>query len=176
MVEDVRKRSDGSLLRPVLDLPSIGASDTSYTLPHEIERLYQAHISFVVTGMNNLIWVAYAFVDVVEREDTVKHYDIKAKELGIPPDPLACSRIPMEAKSLSPPKQYFLNVFCIRIQKVKYEWHFIVHRLQNDVKRYVPVLVSVATLLLLIHCTLHRGQGFHPLPPLFRNILQAITS
>lgn len=134
-VKDARKKSDGSPLRLAQDLPSIATLDSSSTTPYEIERLYQTQLSFVVTGINHWIWVAYVFVDVVECEDTVNHYDREAKDLGVPSDPLACGRIPIEAKYIPPPKLYFLKVFRIRIKKIKYEWHYIVRRLQRDVKK-----------------------------------------
>lgn len=79
-------------------------------------------------------------VDIVEPEDAVAHYHKVAIELGLPSDPLACGQIPIEFKYLPLPKQYFLRVFRIRIKKIKYEWHYIVSRLQRNVKMYVPNL------------------------------------
>ena len=142
-IEDSRRKSKGNPVRLALDLPFTGITeDTSSTQPKEVERLYQAQVSIVVTGINNRIWSAYAFIDVVEDKDAVIHYHREARDLGLPPDPLACSQIPVEAKYFSPPKRYFLKVFQIRIQKVKYEWYDIVRRLQEDVKKYVLSLIS----------------------------------
>lgn len=133
-----RKNPDGGHLRPILDIPLIQSPGTSSTVPREVDRIYQAKVSFAVTGIDDRSWVAYAFVDTTRRWDTVEYYHDEAEELGIPADPLACGRIPVEAKYLPLPKQYFSRVFFCRMERIKYEWKQIVHRVQSDVKRYVP--------------------------------------
>lgn len=138
-VEGSRRKSKGSPVRIALDLPFAGITDdTSTTPPKGVERLYQAQVSVVVTGIDNRIWSAYAFIDAIEDKDTVTHYHQEAQDLGLPPDPLACSRIMVEARRFLPPKRYFLKVFQIRIDKVKCEWQYIVRRFQEEVKKYVP--------------------------------------
>jgi hypothetical protein len=136
-LEDVRKKLDGNPLRRSWDMPSTEIPKASSTSPDEVERLYQAQFSFAVTGIDHWIWVAYAFVDIVEHKGTVKHYGQLTDDYGVPADPLADGRIPIEARFILPPREYFLKVFQIRIRKVKNEWHYIIRRLQKEVTQYV---------------------------------------
>lgn len=95
--------------------------------------LYEAKVSLLVSGWDRFSWVAYMFIDlyfedsrVDEDLESIKDYE-HHEHLGTKPDPFTAAEKTAKA-ALSDPREYFLQVFAIRLTRVKKEWgHLLLH-------------------------------------------------
>lgn len=117
-----RAWSDLSFLK--LDLPISEGQD-----PEEVWGIQESHISCVITGSDNWQWVAYGFVDaevdglLCDSSETDLRFDrIAACELDV--------NFPIWR-----PREYFLQVFAIRIEQVRGQWEHLVYKLGLGINR-----------------------------------------
>jgi hypothetical protein len=87
--------------------------------------------------------VGYCFVDTYFEAEEVKetvqsyHEDSLADE-GMLTDPFTLG----ERNANDPiqkPREYFLEVFRVRIDQVKCEWEQVVAKVQESIRKYIPV-------------------------------------
>jgi hypothetical protein len=87
--------------------------------------------------------VAYCFVDtyfdIGEAKETVQSYheDSLADE-GMFTDPFTFGERDAD-DPIQKPREYFLEVFRVRIDQVKCEWEQVVANVQENIRKYVPV-------------------------------------
>lgn len=97
----------------------------------------------MVAGSDEYRWVAYCFVDTYfdtgESKETVQSYheDSLAEE-GMFTDPLTLGERDADDPMHSP-REYFLEVFRVRIDQVKREWEQVVANVQENIRKYVQV-------------------------------------
>jgi hypothetical protein len=88
----------------------LGTTNSSSTSASELGYLYEAQISFVVTGIDHHVWSAYAAVDnFFDTSESVKYYH-EERHGPYRPDPIAAGRVDAN-KPLPTPREYFLMVF-----------------------------------------------------------------
>lgn len=94
------------------------------------EFIYQAGVSFLITGQNFRFWTAYMFLDDYdesEEGEVLEDYDASNRaleeEARITLDPF--TGIPI-AWQLMKPRQYFLKVLEVRSGRVWREWRYTV--------------------------------------------------
>lgn len=122
---------NGGPLRHYLDA-SFLASAESYSHIY----LYEAQISFVVTGTDESRWEAHCFVDTYfdegdpRRETVAEYHKDREFEGGINADPLTYGHLDAEAP-IRDPRKYFLMVFEIRLSQVRREWEHVVMSLKE---------------------------------------------
>jgi hypothetical protein len=98
----------------------------------------------MVAGSYEWRWVAYYFVDTYfdvaeEAKETVQsYYEDSLGPEGMRADPLTFGVI-IADNPIQNPKEYFLRVFQIRINRVKREWQQVVAKMQQSVRKYVQV-------------------------------------
>jgi hypothetical protein len=107
-------------------------------------RLYEAHTSCVVHGVDEWQWVAYAFKDAQHDSGGVYTHetdygefetkkDISSQEVY--KDPMA-NGINAD-KPIWRPRQYFIKVFDMQMRQFKEEWDALVYMLEVDRSEYV---------------------------------------
>jgi hypothetical protein len=136
--EDHRQDANASPLRQFLDISFLNPKSSKSS-----NFLYEAQISCVVAGSDEYRWVAYCFVDtyfdVGEAKETVQSYheDSLADE-GMFTDPFTFGERDAD-DPIQKPREYFLEVFRVRIDQVKCEWEQVVANVQENIRKYVPV-------------------------------------
>ena len=145
-LKDPRMKSDSEPLRRSWDFPSLSRAinkSTSSSMDRSYS-IYEAQISFVVTGIDHWVWTAYAIVDSVGSKESVNGYDRMNQSPGATlmgrPDPLAVGQT-STTDTIWTPREYFLKVVEIRIRQVLREWHFIVDKVENQVEQYVQYAI-----------------------------------
>jgi hypothetical protein len=137
--EDHRKKFDGTPLRQSWNLPFLSKSmktstSTSTDRPH---ILYEAQMSFVVTGIDHWVWVGYGFVDTYfDSKETVDGYHTMRGPHQRRSDSLAAGQLNAD-EPIWTPREYFCKVFEIRINMVLKEWYLIVDKVDKGVEQYV---------------------------------------
>ncbi|KAF4632047.1 hypothetical protein G7Y89_g6081 [Cudoniella acicularis] len=96
--------------------------------------LYEAQISITVTGIDHWVWTAYGFVDNYfgSTETADSYYKLKGKLRGRA-DPISAGHLNGD-EPIWTPREYFLTVVQIRIEKVLREWNLIVYTIENKIK------------------------------------------
>lgn len=139
VLQDNRRKGDGTPLRQKWPWPSLYGTVNSSTTTNKVDKdysLYEAQISVAITGIDDSVWTAYGFVDTFCRpEESVKGYHQLTGQ-GCRPDPLAAGHFDVIVPIWTP-RQYFLKVFEIRINQVLREWNLIVDMMENEVERYL---------------------------------------
>ncbi|KAJ9607223.1 hypothetical protein H2200_008295 [Cladophialophora chaetospira] len=135
-VEDHRRDAGGVPLRNSQDISFLNRW-------HQQESptfLYEAHITCVISGIDDWTWVAYCFADTYfDGEDgqiefepqCFDHFEIDGPSF----DPLTLGNLDANAPIWNP-REYFLLVFSHRLLEVKKEWHDIVARLEQSMRRF----------------------------------------
>jgi hypothetical protein len=114
-----------------LSFLKIDTSDCQDQEPKEAWGIHEAQISCVVTGSDDRRWVGYSFVDT-EIDGFLT--DLSKDDLSF--DPIAA----LELEASIPiwrPRDYWLKVFEIRIEQVRKEWEYLIHKVEFSVKQYV---------------------------------------
>ncbi len=136
--EDHRRDANASPLRQSIDVTFLNSKSSGYS-----SFLYEAQISCVISGSDESRWVGYCFVDTYFEAEEVKetvqsyHEDSLADE-GMLTDPFTLG----ERNANDPiqkPREYFLEVFRVRIDQVKCEWEQVVAKVQESIRKYIPV-------------------------------------
>ncbi|KAK4212321.1 hypothetical protein QBC37DRAFT_388944 [Rhypophila decipiens] len=98
-------------------------------------RIYETQISVAVTGVDHYRWTAWGIVDDTwfEPGDTLSGY-YEGPESGSQPDPLLAGQLDVDPPERDP-RLYFLRIFEIRIGTVVREWEYILHALQEEIRR-----------------------------------------
>lgn len=106
--------------------------------------IYEAKISCLVSGWDSFSWIAYMFIDLYFEEclvdedlESINDYEQCHRE-GVNSDPFTAAETTTNA-SLDDPREYFLQVFAIRLRKVKNEWEHLVLYIEMTMKAYVSV-------------------------------------
>jgi hypothetical protein len=97
----------------------------------------------VIAGSDEYRWVAYCFVDTYfdtdESKETVQSYhDDSLDDEGMFADPFTFGERDAE-DPIHKPREYFLEVFRVRMDQVKCEWEQVVTNVQEHIRKYVPV-------------------------------------
>jgi hypothetical protein len=99
--------------------------------PKKAWGMYEAHFSCVVTGSDEWRWVAYGFVDT--EIDGVLH-DSSEDDLNF--DQIASGGV-KASPPIWRPRDYWLKVFEIRIEQVRMQWEYLIHKVELGIRRYV---------------------------------------
>jgi len=92
--------------------------------------MYEAQISFLLVGSDNLRWVGYAFDDTYfNDEDTNSvHKD---------EDPITSDAKPIAHLPIMDARLYFLKIFHSRSAKVLREWERLVWTVKREIDKHV---------------------------------------
>jgi hypothetical protein len=128
------------------DRPLRRVDDVSY-LDWDRDRriyLYEAQISFVVSGIDNWRWTAYCFVDEYFQDEN--HTD--ASNVVHPHD-RAIAKAQMGSSSLKnatepkittdDPKEYFLSCFFTELKLIRKEWKSVLTQMRRSLRKYEQV-------------------------------------
>jgi hypothetical protein len=114
-----------------LSFLQLDTSESQEQEPKEVWGIYEAQTSCVVTGWDEWRWIGYGFVDT---EIDGYLIDLSKDDLGF--DQIAAGE--QEAsKPLWRPRDYWLKVFEIRIEQVRREWEYLIHKLEPSANQYV---------------------------------------
>jgi hypothetical protein len=140
--EDHRLDANASRLRQSQNVSFLNWKSSSSS-----NFLYEAQISCLVAGPDELRWVAYCFVDnyfddADEAKETVESYhEDSLGDEGMYVDPFTFGVNGAE-KGIEMAREYFLSVFQIRINQVKREWEQVVAKVRESVREYVQASSS----------------------------------
>ena len=114
-----------------LSFLKIDTPDSQDQEPKEVWGIHQAQTSCVVTGSDDWRWVGYGFVDT----------EIDGFLTDLSKDDLSFDQIAAgELKANIPiwrPRDYWLKVFEIRIEQVRKEWEYLIHKVELSINQYV---------------------------------------
>ena len=137
LINDTRRKSDGNPLRQSRKLDFLSRSIDASKNSKSHYWLSEAQISIVVTGIDHWVWTAYGFVDTYfGSTETVDDYHKLKGRSGGRADPLAAGRLNGD-EPIWTPREYFLTVARIRMQKVLKEWNRIVRTVKKEIEWYV---------------------------------------
>ena len=126
-----------------LSFLKIDNSDLQHQEPKEVWGIHEAQTSCVVTGSDDWRWVGYGFVDT-EIDGFLN--DLSEDDLSF--DQIAPGKLEAN-KPIWRPRDYWLKVFEIRIEQVRKEWEYLIHKVEISVNQYVraqtlktPVIMS----------------------------------
>jgi hypothetical protein len=136
--EDLRRDLNNKPLRHSLDISFLESKN-----PKSSYFLYEAQISCVVAGPDEYRWVGYCFVDTYfdagKLKETVQSYhEDSLDEEGMFTDPFTIGERDAD-DPIHKPREYFLEVFRVRIDRVRCEWEQVVANVQEHIRKYVPV-------------------------------------
>jgi hypothetical protein len=136
--DDHRQDANDNPLRQSLDISFLNSKGLG-----PLNFLYEAQISCVIAGSDEYRWVAYCFVDTYfdtdESKETVQSYhDDSLDDEGMFADPFTFGERDAE-DPIHKPREYFLEVFRVRMDQVKCEWEQVVTNVQEHIRKYVPV-------------------------------------
>lgn len=110
----------------------------------EDDIVYEATISCLVSGWDSFSWVAYMFIDLYFEEclvdedlESINDYEQHLLD-GVNIDPFTAETTTDVA--LDDPREYFLQIFSIRLRKVKNEWEHLLLHIEKAIKGYVSFL------------------------------------
>ncbi|KAH8898457.1 hypothetical protein GQ53DRAFT_817728 [Thozetella sp. PMI_491] len=134
--EDKRIKANGDPLRRSKVLTFLKApADTSEFQ----DCIYEACVSCVVTGYNDVVWTALLAVDTYFSEDgkTKDRVVDFGADQDFPSDPLLAGDTHHEpGESISDPRLYFITVFANWVRRVRDEWKQISFVLEEAVRDY----------------------------------------
>ena len=112
-------------------LRRFGQLPTNLSDPQTLESIYEAQISFLVSGFDEWYWTAYCFIDTFFNNDDVTqfYYDQKVD-----------AAIGGERDIKFPvwnPRQCFLFTLSRRFRQVRKEWSILVDALDSRLNIYV---------------------------------------
>ncbi|PMD62664.1 uncharacterized protein K444DRAFT_661766 [Hyaloscypha bicolor E] len=129
LVNDPRKRSDGSPLRHSWKLPFPETLSMPYHTPTGTCCLYEAQLSVAVIGLDRWTWIAYAFDDTYFDYDTLEPFTQFTAQIR----PSLIS--PRDGdEPVWTPREHFLKTVEIKTKQVVKEWGSIVQKLQEIVR------------------------------------------
>jgi hypothetical protein len=114
-----------------LSFLKIDTSSLQEQEPKEVWGIYEAQTSCVVTGSDDWRWVGYGFVDT-EIDGFLT--DLSKDDLSF--DQIAAGKLEANIP-IWKPRDYWLKVFEIRIEQVRQEWEYLIHKVELSVNQYV---------------------------------------
>jgi len=98
-------------------------------------KIFEAQISFIISGWEDSRWVAWSFIDNYFEEEELLDID------GFPykrfvEDPIVNGELDQNDPLVNP-REYFLMILKVRSQQVLEEWECVVQSVKHNVKRYV---------------------------------------
>ena len=144
--EPLRKRIDLSFLQ----IP------TGDSLGQSKHWMYEAQISFLLVGSDDLRWVGYAFDDTYFNDD-------KTNSVHKDEDPIASDAKPNAHLPIMNARVYFLKILNIRSAKVLREWESLVWTVKREIDTHVCLHHLVISIQRLINNKLENGILLHPI-------------
>ncbi|OCK76055.1 hypothetical protein K432DRAFT_307225 [Lepidopterella palustris CBS 459.81] len=100
--------------------------------------IFDAQISIVICGSDELRWVAYAFADTEFDNENLEDGDFSYE--GPHEDPIA-SNGRLANDPLWNPREYFLTICNVRMVQVLKEWQYLVRILERSITEYVRLCI-----------------------------------
>lgn len=104
--------------------------------------IHETQFSFVICGLDNTRWVAYAFDDSEVDDESGDGLEDNVSSLGgLQEDPTAYNDDEVLDADLPlwDPREYFLRIFKSRTAQVLKEWEDLVLRVERSIKRDIDV-------------------------------------
>lgn len=109
----------------------IGTSESQDQKPKEVWGIHEVQATCVVAGSDDWRWVGYGFVDA-EIDGSLT--DLSEVDLSF--DRIAAGELEADIP-IWRPRDYWLKLFEIRIERVRKEWEYLIHKLELSVNQYV---------------------------------------
>jgi hypothetical protein len=109
----------------------IDSSESQDQKPKEVWGIHEVQTTCVVAGSDDWRWVGYGFVDA-EIDGSLT--DLSEVDLGF--DIIAAGELKADVP-IWWPRDYWLKLFEIRIEQVRKEWEYLIHKLELGVNQYV---------------------------------------
>jgi hypothetical protein len=121
--------------RQCIDLSFLtGCSNSGPSQPRY--KIFEAQISFVISGWEDSRWVAWSFIDnYFEKEEELLDIDGYPYECFVE-DPIVKGQLDQN-DPFANPREYFLMFLKVRSEQILQEWECVVHSVRRNVKRYV---------------------------------------
>lgn len=101
------------------------------------EQIFEAHLSLLVTGIDNRFWTAYSFADVYFKtpncSETAEYYH-QANEDPHSGGKDAANQIIWDAR------EFFLRILACRVEQVREEWNNVISQLLQNIEPHVSIL------------------------------------
>ncbi|KAJ3454656.1 hypothetical protein MRS44_013256 [Fusarium solani] len=144
---DVRENRHGQSLRAIKDLSFLKrqestTNDSAGIDSVEVDYLCQAHISIVISIIDNRRWTAYGFIDTYFRtnsEDSVEAYCSDQCNGPIKPDPLTKGSRDAD-KPVLDPRAYAWAVMEARIGQVNGEWQSVINTCPSNTASFSSIV------------------------------------
>jgi len=137
--EDHRRDTNASPLRQSQDVSFLNLKSSG---PPGF--LYEAQISCVVAGSDEWRWVGYCFVDTYfdateeAQESVLLYHEDSLGDEGMRGDPFTLGTTDAD-NPIHKPREYFLMVFRIRVDRIKREWEQVVAKVRQSIRLYTQV-------------------------------------
>lgn len=156
---DRRLKPDGTPLRTATDISFLSKrSEGGPDGNDEIEYIYEAGISCVVSGWDHWVWTAYMFIDTYydkpENQESVQHYEnLWKEEQGryCPGDPLTSKNTALD-RAIHQPREYWLRVLRVRVHQAVQESDIVVRRVKQNIEDYVRYNPFTRNYFYIIYC------------------------
>ncbi|KIW63533.1 hypothetical protein PV04_08527 [Phialophora macrospora] len=119
------------------------SQDVSYIHPQgngPSEFLYEAHITCVISGLDDWRWVAHCFTDTYfdpideARDNIYQNYEAGRENGGFHMDHL--TGLPDADIPVQNPREYFLKLLSIYLFRVRGEWERVLMKLKRSLREY----------------------------------------
>ncbi|KAF4629532.1 hypothetical protein G7Y89_g8613 [Cudoniella acicularis] len=137
--EDHRRDANAGPLRQFRDVSFLNSQSSESS-----SFLYEAQISCVVSGSDEWRWIGYCFVDTYfdsneeARESVVSYHEDSEEDDGLPADPFTYG-VGDRNYPIRKPREYFLNVFGIRIKQISREWQQVVAKFEQSIREHIEI-------------------------------------
>ncbi len=133
--KDHRRNTNGGALKKSTDLRFLNQAQETSRTPENIPCLYEAQISIAVTGRDDWLWSAWAFIDTFFTESkSACHYD-DLTQGGARPDPLMRGLYLFHEDCDRDARTYFLKACSIWVEQIVGEWHSIVQFVRGAIEQ-----------------------------------------
>ena len=109
----------------------IGTSKSQDQKAEEVWGIHEVQATCIVAGSDDWRWVGYGFVDA-----EIDGYLTDLSEVDLSFDRIAAGELEANIP-IWRPRDYWLKVFEIRIEQVRKEWEYLIHKLEFSVNQYV---------------------------------------
>jgi hypothetical protein len=109
----------------------IDASESQNQEPKEVWGIHEGQISCVVAGSDDWRWIGYGFIDT-----EIDGFLTDLSEVDLSFDVIAAGGLEANIP-IWRPRDYWLKIFEIRIEQVRKEWEYLVHKVEVGVNKYV---------------------------------------
>jgi hypothetical protein len=127
-----------------LELETRESQKEEHQDPNEVWGILEAHISCVVAGTDNWRWIAYGFVDT----------EIDGVLADADPEELKMDQISAAKLGITTPiwhaRDYWIKIFEIRIDYVRWQWHYLIGKLERSIDLHVRDLSHILLILPLM--------------------------